>query len=70
MQHHRWLLLLGFPAAVFLLASAPGTVGETAPPAAATYLSDDETCLACHDDQFDGRRAVEHRPTWQAWTGR
>lgn len=54
MQHHRWAPPFGLLAAVFLLASVPGSVEqspseEKVTPGAATYLRDDETCLACHD---------------------
>ena len=61
MQHHRWLLLLGFPVAVFLLASAPGTVADPATSGAATYLDDDETCLACHEDMALPRSQIHAR---------
>ncbi len=75
MQHPRWLLPLGLLAAVFLLASAPGSVesspsGGTETAGAATYLAegesmkylrDDETCLSCHDDMALARSQIHAR---------
>ena len=66
MQHHRWLPPLGLLAAVFLLATVPGSVEpllsqETATPRAATYLRDDETCLSCHDDMALARSQIHAR---------
>ncbi len=61
MQHPRWLLLLGLSVAVFLLASAPGTVADTAAAGTATYLDDDETCLSCHEDMALPRSQIHAR---------
>ena len=61
MKHPRWLPLLGLPAAVFLLASAPMAVADTATPGAATYLDDDETCLGCHEEMALPRSQIHAR---------
>ena len=73
MQHHRWLPPLGLLAAVFLLASVPGSVdppaqGMATPRAtslaegeATHYLRDDETCLSCHDDMALARSQIHAR---------
>lgn len=68
MQHHRWLPPLGLLAAVFLLTSAPLSLGESVPSSettetsgAATFLRDDETCLVCHDDMALPRSQIHAR---------